>query len=86
MPLLLTILSGICALAAVFIACELGQRMTDAFEEIEYTVDQFDWYLFPIEIQQMLLMTVANAQHPVSVECFASITCTREVFKNVGAK
>ena len=86
MPLLLTIISGFFALALVFIACELGQRMSDEFEGIDFTIDQFDWYLFPIEIKRMLPTIIAVAEQPVSLECFGSITCVREVFRKVCIK
>lgn len=83
MPLLLLILNGVFGLAAVFIASELGQRITDAFEKIDSTIEKFDWYLFPIEIKQMLPMIIAIAQQPATIACFGSINCTRDVFKNV---
>lgn len=84
MPLFMLILCGIFSLTIVLIACELGQRMSDAFDEMNFTIGQFDCYLFPIEIQRMLPLIIANAQQPVTLECFGSIKCTREVFKNVG--
>lgn len=31
--------------------CELGQRLSDAFEKIKFTIDQFDWYLLPIQVK-----------------------------------
>lgn len=74
---------GIGALATVLIASEIGQRITDAFDEIEYNLNQVDWYLLPIEIKRILPMMIANAQQPVSLECFGSIICSREVFKKV---
>ena len=85
MPLLLTILNGFIAFATVFIACELGQRMNNAFDGIDLTIDHFKWYLFPIEIKRVLPMIIVAAQQPVSLECFGSIICTRDVFKNVCA-
>lgn len=80
---ILLILNGIFAFVAVFIACELGQRMSDAFVEIDITIDRFDWHLFPIEVQRLLPMVMANAQQSVSLECFGSISCGRVVFKSV---
>lgn len=77
-------LNGFFCLALVLNDCELGQRMTDAFEEINFTLNQFEWYLFPIEIKRMLPAIIANAQKTVAVECFGSIACNRDVFKNVG--
>lgn len=71
------------AFCTLFIACELGQRLMDAFGGIEYTICQCDWHLFPIEVKRMLWAVLAMLQQPVSLECFGSIACTREVFKKV---
>lgn len=76
---------GLIGLILVFIASELGQRMNDAFEEIGTDLDELDWYLFPIEIKRMLPRIIANAQQPVTLECFGSIACTREIFRKVSA-
>lgn len=83
MPLLLLIFSGIFALTLVFIACELGQRLNNAFDRINLTIDRFNWYLFPNEVKCMLPMIIVLAQQPVSLECYGSIVCTRDVFKDV---
>lgn len=78
------IIDGGAGLIAVLIACELGHRMADAFDEVYFAIKQFDWYLFPIEGKRMLPMAIVIAEQPISLECFGSITCTRDVFKNVG--
>lgn len=85
-PLFLLMLCGIVAFTFVFFACELGQRVNDAFDEIKVTIDQFDWYSFPIAVQRMLPMIIAVAQKPVSLECFGSISWTREVFRQVSVE
>lgn len=86
MPMLLMVFCGIIAIFAVFIACELGQRMNGAFDEIHLTIDQWDWYLFPIEVKRTLPMIIAIAQQSVELQCFGSITCTREVFRKVSVE
>lgn len=84
MPVLILVLNGVFAFATVFIACEMGHRLSSSFEEmIDSTIDHFDWYLFPNEMKRVLPMIMLMAQQPVSLECFASIRCAREVFKNV---
>lgn len=71
------------AFGTVFFVCELGQRVSDAFETYEDTIIAFDWYAFPIELQQMLLISLQNAQQEVEIECFGSISGNRETFKKV---
>lgn len=79
-------IAGVVAFILIFIACELGQRMTDAFDEISLEIDQFNWYLFPRDLQRTLLTIIPIAQQPVLLECFGNKDCTRETFKSVSFK
>lgn len=45
---------------------------------------EFDWYLFPNEVQRILPTVVQNAQKPVVIKCFGNVLCSREQFKMVG--
>lgn len=83
MPLLLLIVSGTFATVLVFLVCEIGQKIGEAFDKIDFTLNKIDYYLLPIEIKRMLPIIIAIAQQPVELECFGSIICTRDVFKNV---
>lgn len=74
---------GLVVLNCVFIACELGQRLSNSFAEIEDIFDQFDWYLLPIGVQRLLLIVIVNAQQPVVIKCFGNISGSREQFKKV---
>ena len=69
----------------LFITCELCQRLTNEFEEINDAVDKLIWYQFPIEIQQMLPTLLTNVQRPVYIECFGNISCCRAVFIKVSS-
>lgn len=82
-PILVLILNGVIAIIAVFIACEIGQQMNNAFNKIDFAIDQFDYYLFPLEVKRALPMVIVVAQQPVALACFGDITCTRETFKSV---
>lgn len=84
MPLLIFIISGIIGFGTVFIACEIGHRISDAIDESVLTIEQLHWYLFPIEVQRVLPTIIAIVQQPITFECFGSIRCGRESFKNVG--
>lgn len=45
---------------------------------------QCNWYLLPIEMQQMMLIVVVNAQQPTIVRGFGNTSCGRQSFKQVG--
>lgn len=58
--------------------------MSGAYSEIDYEINQLDWYLFPFEVWKILPIIMMNAQKPVKFECFGNtILCDRESFKNV---
>ena len=71
------------AFGVLLITCELGQQINLAFIDCSDMIDQFDWYLFPIEIQRMLPLILNFAQQPIEVKCFGSAACDRETFKYV---
>lgn len=83
LTLLLTVFVACYGLGILFLACELSQRLVNAFTEIDRMIEQFDWYLFPLNIQRMLPIIIVVAQEPVNLECFGSISCNRAVFKKV---
>lgn len=45
---------GLAELGVALMGCELGRRMNDAFEKINFLLDQLEWHLFPIEIKRIL--------------------------------
>lgn len=72
-----------CAFGAVFISCEVGQRISNGFEEIEDVTSQYHWYLFPEQLKRMLPMILINLQVPVGIPVFGSFLCSRDTFKRV---
>ena len=83
MLLLVTIFYACYPFVAVGIVCELGQRGSELFNEINHVIDQFDWYAFPHKLQRMLPIVINIARIPVVIECFGSIACNRDAFKQV---
>ena len=72
-----------CAFGFVFVACELGQRISDAFNELSDVIGRFNWYTFSVEVQHILPTIILVAQQPVVISCFGSVLCLREAFKKV---
>ena len=83
MVLLESIFSGFWATNLVLAACELGQRFSDTFCEIEYSIADLHWYFLPINIQRMLPTITVYAQEPFVVNFFGSVVCCRDQFKKV---
>ena len=63
--------------------CELGERLMNEYEDIEYVISQLNWYLLPAKIQKTLPIIINNAQQAVDVQCFGSMNICRESFQKV---
>lgn len=70
-------------LATTYIACEIGEQLNTEFSNICELIDQLKWYLFPINVQKILPLIIISVQTPIDLECFGSISCSREVFNCV---
>lgn len=81
MALFLTASEAFYGFCAVYIACDLGQRMTNAFDQIDLKIQRFHWYLLPSDLKRILPVIIAASQQPVELECFGSTTLSRDVFK-----
>lgn len=79
----MTVFCTFYAYGLTFIACENGEQMTSAFDEINYVIGQFCWYQFPKEIKHVLPVILMAAQKEVVIECFGSLSCSRDAFKKV---
>lgn len=62
---------------SVFLACEVGQRFSNLFEDINDQLDRLNWYLFPLNVQQLLPTILINAQEEVVFGYFGIITASR---------
>lgn len=71
------------SLSCIFVICELGQRVTNGFEDVGYTIEQLNWHLFPFKLWQTLPIFIIASQQPVRFDIFGSISCSRDDFKSV---
>lgn len=69
--------------ALIFIACELGERASLAFGEIDHMVDQFNSYYFPSDVKKMLPIFMVMVQKPFRMAVFGGTTCGRDSLKQV---
>lgn len=70
-------------ISTLYLPCEVGQRLTNAFNEITDRFEQLDWNLFPIEIQRLLPTIKMNTHVPIQIDCFGVFDGSREQFKRV---
>lgn len=78
-----SIMAPIYAFGMIFIACELSQRLTNAYSKIDDIFEQFEWYRFPNAVRRALPTIISMVQKPVEFECFGNVSCSRESFKKV---
>lgn len=81
--LLESLFYGFWALTLIFAVCECCQRYVNTFSDINDTFVQLRWYLYPIEIRRLLILMILNAQYPIDIAFFGSMTCCREQFRKV---
>lgn len=47
----------------VFIVCEVGQRLTEKFNELNDIFAGLEWYSFPFELQRIYPTVLTNCRH-----------------------
>lgn len=78
-----TIFCGFWAFGLVFIACEMGQKYSNGFNEIGKTFAEIDWYLLPEKTQRMLVVILIYLQEPNDFRFFGNISTSRTQFQKV---
>lgn len=63
----------------IFTLCNLGQILTNKFDEFNDELVQCDWYLYPCKMQQIYAIMLVNAQQPTYLKAYANILCTRAI-------
>lgn len=69
--------------ALIFIYCEYGERVNAAFANLYIVISQFNWYLMPMNIQQILPVIIGGVQQSVNIQGYGNFPCNRKAFKNV---
>lgn len=77
----------LCALLWQFLSnlvyCEFGENVTHHFNLFDDELERCNWYLFPIDLQRLILITMLGSQQPEVIQGFANTACTRIAFKRV---
>lgn len=64
-------------------SCEIGQRVTNLFEEIADRFNLLSWYLFPLKVQQLLPTIMINMDETIVIGCFGMLDGSRDQLKKV---
>lgn len=68
----------------LLLMCHFGENVTIAFEKVDETTCNIQWYLGPLELQRHFVMIQAMAQRPVHFQSVMSHTCSHASFQSVG--
>lgn len=69
--------------ALILFVCELDERASIAFSEIDHMVGQFNSYHFSHDMKKMLPIVIAMVSTPFGISAFGSVKCSRETFRKV---
>lgn len=69
----------------VFVSCEMGQQLTNIFEDIAIKFEQLNWYSYPMEFQRVLPTILIGAQELIIITCFGIFDGSREQLKRVNS-
>lgn len=83
MDIISTLTIGFWSFLAIFCMCEFGEQVTNQFIKFNDELDQCSWYLFPMQLQRMLIIVMINAQQPAVIQGYANAVCTRFAFNKV---
>ena len=80
---LVPLLQVVWSFVLIFCVCEFGETITSQFRMFNVELCHCNWYLFPIEVQRMLVIFMADVQQPTFIQGYGNTVCIREVFKKV---
>lgn len=66
-----------------FFFCEFGQSVSSEFNSFDHEIYQCDWYTFPMNLQQMLVILMLDTQQSMYIRGYGNIVCSRDTFKKV---
>lgn len=83
MALISPLFFGFWSFAPIYLFCEFGESVSNHFYEFNNAIYQCDWYLFPLDVRQMLPLIMMNSQQSITLQGFGNTVCNRNSFKNV---
>lgn len=69
----------------LFLACNLGEIVSIAFDTANTTIYQIKWYECPVNLQKCLIPMLLVTEIPYHMPIFGQLDCSRATFKLVRA-
>lgn len=66
-----------------YLLCYFGENVTTALNNLDYSIYERSWYLYPLEFRQYVVVMMMAAQKPIYFEGVARLQCSRADFKLV---
>lgn len=76
---------GLVVLGLMFFSCEIGQQITNMYEDITERFEQLNWYIFPMKVQRIMPTAMINLNETVDIGCFGMMSGSRLQFQKVNA-
>lgn len=67
----------------LLLMCVFGEMVTTAFGELNETVYELSWHLWPIKLQKHVPVILIKTQKPVTFKGLFTMDCSRDTFKKV---
>lgn len=67
----------------IYVFCEMGEKVTNQFNEFGEELGQCNWHLFSMKLQRIYIIALANADQPTTIHGLGHIVCVRESMKKV---
>lgn len=68
-------------LSAIF--CEVGERMSMVWTELDDEIKKINWYFLSTKMGKTVIITISFSQREVTLDGFGNISGSREIFKKV---
>lgn len=78
-----SISAGLTWLVFLLLLCISGENTTNALDNIHPAIYDMPWELCPVRFQKCVWFVLRSAQDPLYLQGYASIKCSRALFKQV---
>lgn len=83
MLIVITMAAILTWLILLLLLCNFGEKTANALDSMHPAIYDIPWEVCPVKFQKKVSFMLRSAQSPIYLKGFASIKCSRELFKQV---